>query len=212
MFVHEPFVQLFMNTTPGEPIQNPAPYTSHIALPPYAREQLASAMNSLVATSTDLATQCKMAHWNTRGPTFYARHELFDEATAQVRKWTDMLAERAGMLGAYATGTVRFAASESELPDYDRKATTGLDHLRVLIQRFALYCRALRGALAFVEPLKDAVTEDVILQILREAETLMWTLDSHILPSDAVSEPVAQAHSPLPLDEQVLPAIQSMQL
>ena len=47
----------------------------------------------------DLALQAKQAHWNVKGPSFIALHELFDELVDAVLEHADELAERAVELG-----------------------------------------------------------------------------------------------------------------
>jgi len=57
----------------------------------------------------------KQAHWNVRGPTFIAVHELFDKVAEEAESYSDLLAERAAGLGAVAEGTVQVAAERSFL-------------------------------------------------------------------------------------------------
>ncbi len=152
-------------------------------------------LNGMVATTLDLAMQTKLAHWNTRGPSFIARHELFDEANRTLRELMDRLAERAGVLGGYARGGVRFAASESELPDYDHDATTGEDHIRTVIARFALFAGSLRRGIERAGEL-DPATEDLLIGALRDIELMMWKLESHLIPT-SMAAPVKAAIRPV---------------
>ena len=41
-------------------------------------------LNARLADCIDLQTQCKQAHWNVKGPTFIALHELFDKVKEAV--------------------------------------------------------------------------------------------------------------------------------
>src|SRR5207302_4800402 len=58
-------------------------------LPEAARAQLIELLNSRLADAIDLATQCKQAHWNVKGPAFFSLHQLFDELSADVRGYVD---------------------------------------------------------------------------------------------------------------------------
>src|ERR671936_384925 len=79
-----------------------------------------------LATALDLYSQCKQAHWNVKGPSFYSLHLLFDEAAKEVSEWTDLLAERVVQLGGVARGTVRMSAASSELDEYPIELTDGV--------------------------------------------------------------------------------------
>ena len=63
---------------------------SHLALhqtkndlPERTRSALADILNRRLADAIDLQLQAKQAHWNVRGPSFIALHELFDNLRFQ---------------------------------------------------------------------------------------------------------------------------------
>jgi pimeloyl-ACP methyl ester carboxylesterase len=56
-------------------------------------------------------------HWNVKGPTFIALHELFDKVNEAVEDYVDDIAERAVQLGGVAEGTARMAAKRSALAE-----------------------------------------------------------------------------------------------
>jgi hypothetical protein len=49
-------------------------------------------LDARLADATDLQTQLKQAHWNVKGPTFIALHELFDKINEAVEDYVDDLA------------------------------------------------------------------------------------------------------------------------
>ena len=49
-------------------------------------------LNKHLAAAIDLHGQVKQAHWNVRGPTFIAIHELFDKVADTVESYSDTLA------------------------------------------------------------------------------------------------------------------------
>jgi ferritin-like protein len=59
-------------------------------------------LRKLLAAAIDLHAQVKQAHWNVRGPSFIAIHELFDKVSTEVENYSDLIAERAGGLGGTA--------------------------------------------------------------------------------------------------------------
>lgn len=99
------------------------------------RRQSRCSISSLLDTF-DLYTQTKQAHWNVKGSDFHQLHLLFDAHAAHVVEWIDQVAERAVMLGGYATGTARMSATNSKLPEYPTDVTLGMDHVKALVERW----------------------------------------------------------------------------
>ncbi len=157
---------------------------THVPLPAAAREKLVNDLNSVLATTLDLNMQVKQAHWNIKGPQFFARHELFDKLAAPLRDAADTVAERASTLGGYAQGTARLTSLGSALPEYDLTARDGRQHIEALVDRFTTYATELRKYTARAEDLGDPVTVDVLTEVLREAELGLWFLESHLQGSD----------------------------
>jgi starvation-inducible DNA-binding protein len=75
-------------------------------------------LNQHLADAVDLVYQAKQAHWNVKGPSFIALHQLFDVLLEEIEEHVDNLAERAVALGGTACGTVRVAAGRSRLAEY----------------------------------------------------------------------------------------------
>lgn len=142
------------------------------------RAKLIDDLNITLATTLDLATQVKQAHWNIKGAQFVARHELFDQLALHLRDWSDTIAERATTLGGYATGTARQAAKLSKIPEYDLEAVGGRSHITALADRYGSYCKLIRNKLG--ESGDDPVTEDIYTEILRGAEMDLWFLEAHL--------------------------------
>src|SRR5579883_3439130 len=96
-------------THPMYPTKNDLPETS--------RSKLVELLNARLADAIDLQTQCKQAHWNVKGPSFIALHELFDKVNEDVEEYVDTIAERAVQLGGVAEGTSRVVAKRSALAE-----------------------------------------------------------------------------------------------
>jgi starvation-inducible DNA-binding protein len=103
-------------------------------------------LNQQLADALDLALQAKQAHWNVKGPSFIALHELFDSVVEEIVEHADDLAERAVELGGTAFGTVRTAANTSRLPEYPLDISSGRQHvaaaLSAALARFGASARA----------------------------------------------------------------------
>ncbi|MEA5471398.1 DNA starvation/stationary phase protection protein Dps, partial [Spirulina sp. 06S082] len=110
-------------------------YPTRIDLASDIRTQVVIILSQTLASSLDLKTQTKQAHWNVKGMDFIQLHELFDEMAGELEEFVDMVAERITALGAIAKGTARVAAKASILPEYPLDAVSGKEHLIALADR-----------------------------------------------------------------------------
>lgn len=171
-------------------------HRSSVNLDEKTREQLADLLNGLVASSIDLFTQIKHAHWNVKGKHFISLHELFDAVAKHTRQHSDLLAERVAILGGYAKGTARMAVAATSLPELEAEDTSGQSFVRALVAQMARSDKELREAIERAgEELGDPITEDLLIQILRELEMDTWFLESHLeQPERAAKAPQAHGH------------------
>lgn len=156
-------------------------FPSHVSLPDQTKAKLCASGNTVLASTLDLYSQVKQAHWNIKGPQFFARHELFDKLALRLVSVSDDVAERIATLGGYAEGTTRMAGSASELPEYDSNASDGRAHIRALVERYATYTKLLRRSLDEADDIGDPVTADLYTEVTRGAELDMWFLESHLM-------------------------------
>lgn len=155
-------------------------YESRIDLNSDIREKVISMLNLTLATSIDLKTQTKQAHWNVKGTDFYQLHQLFDEMAGELEEYVDMVAERVTALAGVALGTARIASQVSVLPEYPLDITTGTDHLIALADRYAIYAAHVRSAIAQTDELGDADTADLYTEISRTIDKRLWFLEAHL--------------------------------
>jgi starvation-inducible DNA-binding protein len=153
---------------------------SHVALPAEKRDALAGSLNVALATTYDLYSQVKHAHWNLKGPQFIGLHRLFDELAGRLLGHGDRLAERASALGAVVAGTARQWVSASQLKEYELGASDGKTHLSALVMQYAAFGARLRDAIEAAEREGDPVTADLLVQVLGPVEQDLWLLESHI--------------------------------
>jgi starvation-inducible DNA-binding protein len=144
------------------------------------RLQMIELLNQQLADTLDLYSQTKQAHWNVKGPNFYQLHLLFDAHAAHVVEWVDLIAERAVMLGGYATGTVRMSASNSSLDEFPTDITDGMDYVKALVERWSAYAASSREAIDTSEKAGDADTSDLMTEISRQVDMDLWFLEAHL--------------------------------
>jgi starvation-inducible DNA-binding protein len=148
-------------------------------LPESVRKGVIAVFGSRLADAIDLQTHAKQAHWNVKGANFIALHELFDKVAEAVEGFADELAERVVQLGGTARGTARVVASTSSLKEYPLDIVRGADHVRALTASLAAFAAQMRAAIDACDKLGDKNAADIATEISREADKLLWFVESH---------------------------------
>jgi starvation-inducible DNA-binding protein len=148
------------------------------SVPQKSRPALVALLNQVLADLGDLYSQTKQAHWNVRGHTFYALHLLFDQAADLAEENWDDVAERAVQLGGYARGTVRMAATASQLPEWPTELDGEAAFVKAVADRFARTANSLRAAIDAANELGDADTADLFTEISRKLDKGLWLLEA----------------------------------
>ncbi len=151
-------------------------YQSPSPLPEKSRAAVAEALEAVLADGLDLHAQIKVAHWNVKGPHFAALHPLFETFATGLARHNDAVAERAVTLGTIARGTVRHVAARSRLPEYPQDTTRGLDHVRLLADRFDRLLAGARDARGVAQAQGDDDTFDLLTAVIGELEKNVWFL------------------------------------
>ena len=146
------------------------------------RTQAVELLNTHLAAAIDLHGQLKQAHWNVRGPTFIAVHELFDKVAGEAESYSDLIAERAGGLGGIAEGTVQVATERSFLIPYPLRIADENQHLFAVAATLAAFGQSARDAIGQSEALGDADTADLFTEISRGVDHQLWLVESHVAP------------------------------
>jgi starvation-inducible DNA-binding protein len=149
-------------------------------IPEANRAALVGLLNQRLADTFDLYSQLKMAHWNVKGIHFQALHDLFDKVAERVEPFVDEIAERITGLGGTARGSVRLSAAASSLHEYPVDAVDGDTHLVSIRNRLATYAADTRTAIEDAGEQGDAATEDLLTEIQREIDLMLYFVQSHI--------------------------------
>ena len=150
-------------------------------LPSKVRSKVVGILGDRLADATDLMLQTKQAHWNVKGPTFIALHELFDKINESSEEWVDLIAERIIQLGGTAEGTVQATARRTSLPEYPLDITKGEDHVEKLSNALASFGRKVRSAIDKTGKAGDADTADIFTEISRDVDKYLWFVEAHQL-------------------------------
>lgn len=143
------------------------------------RVNLNRLMNQRLASAIDLQMQMKHAHWNVKGPSFIALHELFDKAHEEVEDYVDLIAERIVQFGGIARGTVRNSAASTELADYPAAISEGLAHVEAVARALSTFGTEVRRMIDKANSLEDAGTVDIFTEISRGIDKMLWFVEAH---------------------------------
>lgn len=155
-------------------------YDTRIDISITIREKVIPLLQARLADAVDLFTQIKHAHWNVKGPSFIALHELFDEIARSVEEYGDLIAERITALGGRADGTARLAAMQSSLTEYPGDITDGMQHAAAVADKLAAFGKALRACIDRAAKLGDADTADLFTEISRAIDKQLWRIEAHL--------------------------------
>jgi starvation-inducible DNA-binding protein len=155
-------------------------HPSRIDLPAATREKLIALLNQNLADTLDLLLQAKQAHWNVKGCSFIALHELFDKVAEVAEEGADLLAERVTALAGNAEGTVQVVAQRSRLAAYPLDISQGRDHVQRLADAIAAVAKNVRAAIDEAGKLGDQGTADLFTEISRELDKQLWFVEAHV--------------------------------
>lgn len=145
-----------------------------------ARGAMCELLQARLADAADLASQTKQAHWNVKGASFIALHELFDGVYEVVSGAVDDLAERMVQLGGEPEGTVRAAARASSLKEYPLGAADGLKHCSALADALARFGKLVRASIDEASKAGDADTADLFTEVSRGVDKQLWFVEAHL--------------------------------
>ncbi len=149
-------------------------------LPAETRQTLAKLLNERLADLIDLSLQAKQAHWNVKGSSFIALHELFDQVAGFLPAVIDEVGERIVALGGTAEGTIGVVASRTSLPEYPTDITSGCDHVDRLATALAAAGQRVRADIGRATDCGDDGTADLLTSLSRELDKYLWFVEAHL--------------------------------
>ena len=148
-------------------------------LPAGVRTKVNELLGRRLGDGIDLLLQVKHAHWNVKGPSFIALHELFDKVHAGVAEYVDLIAERIVQLGGTADGLAPSVVKRSSLPPYPTNAVDWMDHVRSHASVLAAFGRAGRKDIENLDGYGDAGSADIMTEVSRGTDKYLWLLEAH---------------------------------
>ena len=125
----------------------------------------------------DLALQAKQAHWNVTGSHFRPVHLHLDELTAEVRKASDEVAERASAIGYSPDGRASTVAKNSPLDDFPEGPVPDGEVARMISDRLAIVAERMRARCEGLDE-ADKVSQDILLGVLAMLDKHHWMFEA----------------------------------
>jgi starvation-inducible DNA-binding protein len=154
--------------------------TPSIDLKSNVKTAMIALLNARLADAIDLALITKQAHWNLKGPTFIAVHELLDTLRGDLDEHVDIIAERVAQLDGVALGTTQTVAATTKLKPYPTDIRKVEDHLGNLAERYAALAKSTREAIDSADEAGDAGSTDILTAFSRALDKALWFIKSHL--------------------------------
>ena len=143
------------------------------------RAAMVDLLNARLVDTLDMVLAVKQAHWNLKGPGFIGVHELLDEVADRLRDGSDLMAERAVILGGLARGTLREAAERSSIAPYPVELVDIQDHITHLVERMKDLGAKLREAMEQAGEAGDEDTADLFTGVSRAVDKDAWFIGAN---------------------------------
>lgn len=154
-----------------------SPFPCACPLPAEARSVVCKALEPALLDMIAAALKAHVCHWNVRGPAFGPLHELFGQVYEALDGYADVLAERIAALGYQAPGSAPMVAKSSHAQPV--MVTDGMEQVATLFECLTGISSRLRGTAAACRDF-DAVTENMLLDMVAGVEKWGWKLAAHM--------------------------------
>jgi starvation-inducible DNA-binding protein len=153
-----------------------APLHTPTDLQPKAVQEVATALNLLLADMFALYLKTKNFHWHMSGPHFRDYHLLLDEQSDQIFATTDAIAERVRKIGGMTLRSIGQISHLQRILDNDASFVTPLDMLAELRDDNKQLVASLREAHAICDEHEDVASASLLENWIDEAERRVWFL------------------------------------
>lgn len=140
-----------------------------------------SMLSAVLADAMVLYTKTRKFHWNVNGQSFMELHKLFEGQYKQLEEAIDEIAERINKLGAPTIGTLKEFLQLASLKESPGKYPDQTQMLKELLGDHENVIKALRKNIDDCEDkFKDKGTSDFLTGLMKEHETIAWTLRRYL--------------------------------
>ncbi len=153
-----------------------APLATPTDLKGNATQDIAAAMNGVLADVFALYLKTKNFHWHMSGPHFRDYHLMLDEQATQLYAMTDPIAERIRKIGGQTLRSIGHIARTQRILDNDAQYVEPTDMIAELCEDNKTIVARLREAHGVCDEHHDIATTSLIEVWIDETERRTWFL------------------------------------
>lgn len=142
----------------------------------HGAEEIARALNPVIADAIALYVKTKNFHWHLAGPHFRDYHMLFDEQAEAIFASIDPLAERLRRIGATTIRSIGHVGELTKVADDNEQYVPAEEMVRRLMEDNRGMAKRQREALALCDKYDDHATSNILEEILNGTERRVWFL------------------------------------
>ena len=153
----------------------------NIGISPKNLNAITHILSGVLSDAVVLYTKTRKFHWNVSGNSFMELHKLFEKHYKKLEVSIDEIAERINKLGANTIGTMQEFIKMSSLKETAGKYPSQQEMLKELLGDHEQIIKSLREYVDECdEKYGDMGTSDFLVDLLKEHETLAWTLRRYL--------------------------------
>ena len=138
-------------------------------------------LSYVLADAIVLYTKTRKFHWNVSGNSFMELHELFEKQYKILEKAIDEIAERINKLGTKTPGTMQEFLEMTSLKESPGRYPSQKEMIRELLKDHEAVIVQVRKFIDECdEKYGDIGTADFLTDLLKEHETIAWTLRRYL--------------------------------
>ena len=141
----------------------------------------AELLSAALANEMTLYIKTRKFHWNVSGESFMELHKLFEHQYKLLEESIDEIAERIGKLGHKTIGTMQEFSKLSSIKESPGKYASSKELLNELLKDHESIIIMLRKDVdETADKIKDAGTADFFTGLMKQHETIAWTLRRYL--------------------------------
>ena len=153
----------------------------NIGISPKNLKSITDLLSIVLADAVLLYTKTRKFHWNVSGNSFMELHKLFDKQYQKLEEAIDEIAERINKLGAKTPGTMQEFLQMATLKESPGKYPSQKEMLKELLKDHEAVIVQLRKNIDDCdEKYSDIGTADFLTDLMKEHETIAWTLRRYL--------------------------------
>lgn len=138
-------------------------------------------LNKVLADAVLLYTKTRKFHWNVSGNSFMELHKLFEDQYKKLEEAIDEIAERINKLGFKTPGTMTEFLEIASLKEAPGNYPSQTEMIKELLKDHETIILFLRKSIDECdEKFSDKGTADFLTDLIREHETMAWTLRRYL--------------------------------